>query len=219
LMCEREHTETYGIGRSSAREALRVLEARGLLVGDGRGSLVVADPVTTLNGSIEMLLDLQRGTVRDVYEVRRMIEVENAALAAARRTDDQLELMNGALAEQRDASCAQRDGRGGPGDVQAIMEADVRFHMVIAAASSNPLSLTIMEGIQRLLRGAQIAVGSISGLSETSVREHQAILNAIAEGNPGLAHAAMREHLERVEHDAGRILDHPALDPLATRPV
>jgi DNA-binding FadR family transcriptional regulator len=216
MMSERELTETYGIGRSSAREALRVLEARGLLVGDGRGPLVVADPVTTLNGSIEMLLDLQRGTVRDLYEVRRMIEVENAALAATRRTDDQLEQMNRALAGQCDASRAHRDGRG---DVQTIMEVDVRFHMVIAAASSNPLSLTIMQGIQRLLRGAQIAVGNISGLSETSVREHRAILDAIADGDPGVAYAAMREHLKRVEHDAERILDRPALDPLGTRQV
>jgi GntR family transcriptional repressor for pyruvate dehydrogenase complex len=216
MMSEREITQTYGVGRSSAREALRVLEARGLIVGDGRGSFIVADPITTLSGSIATLLDLQRGSVRDVYEVRLMIEVENAALAATRRSDQQLEQMKVALAEQRDASLAHHEGRG---DVQTIMEADVRFHMVIAAASSNSLALTIMEGIQTLLRGAQIAVGSISGLSETSLREHHAILEAIDEGAADAARAAMREHLERVEHDAERVLDRPALDPLGTSPA
>jgi GntR family transcriptional regulator, transcriptional repressor for pyruvate dehydrogenase complex len=213
MMSERELTEIYGVGRSSAREALRVLEARGLIVGDDRGSFIVADPITTLNGAIELLLELHHGSVRDLFEVRRMIEVENAALAAQRRTDEQLQLMGTAMTEQLEASRAHSEGRG---DIEAMMEADVRFHMVIAAASQNPLSLTIMEGIQRIMRGAQVAVGNIAGLADTSLREHRVILEAITAGAVDSARTAMREHLERVERDAERILDRQALNPLGS---
>ena len=217
MMSERELIETYGVGRSSAREALRVLEARGLIVAGDRGSFVVADPRTTLTGAFETLPDLQHGTFRHVYEVCRMIEVEDAALAAARRDESQLVEMAETLGEQRRAS---RDYQEGRGDIRAITHSDVRFHMAIAAASANPLSLTIMKGIRPLLGVAQAAVAGVVGLNTTSPHEHRAILDAIRDprsairdADPDAAAAAIRAHLERVEHDAERILDRPALNP------
>lgn len=203
-LSEKEMTESYGIGRSSAREALRVLEAQGLIVADVRTGFVIADPITALNGSIERLLDLHRGTVRDVYEVRRMIEVETAALAATRRTDAELSAMLATIEQQTQV---------GDCNVEAMMHADIRFHMIIATASRNPLALTIMEGLQGLMRRAQMAVGNIAGVAETSLREHRFIYEAIAAQASRSARTAMGEHLERVEKDAASILDRPALQP------
>jgi GntR family transcriptional repressor for pyruvate dehydrogenase complex len=214
MFTERELTEAYDVGRSSAREALRVLEARGLIVPADRGSFVIADPITSLNGSIELLVNLHNGSVRDLYEVRRMIEVENAALAAERRTNEHLSAMESAVEEHVATSAAHRNSSG---DVRNIMEADVRFHMIIASASRNPLSLTFMEGIQRLMRNTQLAVGNIAGLAETSAREHRVILEVIAAGAPQKARTAMREHLERVERDAEPLLDRAALNPFDTK--
>jgi GntR family transcriptional repressor for pyruvate dehydrogenase complex len=208
MMSERELTEAYGIGRSSAREALRVLEAKGLIVPDERGSFLIANPVTALNGSIELLFDIHSGTLRDLYEVRRMLEVENAALAAARRTDAQLSAMAQAITEEEAASNAHEAGKA---TVEAIMEADVRFHMVIAEASHNPLALTLMEGITGILRNAQLAIGDIAGLVVASLREHRIIYQAIETGAVQSARVAMLEHLQHVEHDAEPMLGRAAL--------
>lgn len=210
MLTERELTQTYGVGRSSAREALRVLEARGLIVPDERGSFLIADPVTALNGSIELLLDLHNGSLRDLYEVRRMLEVENAALAAERRTDAQLAAMADAISDHVAACRAHARGEA---TVEAIMEADVRFHMVIASASQNPLALTIMEGIRGILRNAQLAVGDIAGVAETSLREHRMIFQAIETGAVQSARSSMLEHLTRVERDAAAVLGRSALSP------
>lgn len=210
MLSERELTQIYGVGRSSAREALRVLEARGLIVPDERGSFVIADPVTALNGSIELLFDLHNGSIRDLYEVRRMLEVENAALAAERRTEDELHAMADAIAAHIEACAAH--GRGDV-TVETIMEADVSFHMLIATASRNPLALTIMEGIRGILRNAQLAVGDIAGVAETSLREHRMIFQAIESGAVQSARTSMLEHLTRVERDAGAVLSRSALSP------
>src|SRR6267143_968892 len=68
---ERELTQLYRAGRSSVREALRMLESRGLIRPAGNGSFAVADFRSSLNHSFRLLLSLDEATMRDIYEVRR----------------------------------------------------------------------------------------------------------------------------------------------------
>lgn len=208
---ERELVERYGVGRSSAREALRVLESRGLITTDERGTAVMADPVTVLAGSIEMVLDLHHGTLRDLYEVRRMLEVENAALAARRRTDEQLDHLRQTLDDFR-AAAERATAEDAAADADMVA-ADVEFHIGVAIASGNPLALTIMEGIRPLLNRAQTTVVDVRGLAHTALEQHQIIFDAIRVGSPGAARSAMQDHLEVVEHAATALLDAPAVYP------
>ena len=100
---ERELTKTYRAGRSSVREALRMLESKGLIESVGGGSFVVAGYANPLNSSLRLLLSLDQATMADIYELRRILECEAAALAAERRTDAHLAL---------DGPCDRGDGRG-----------------------------------------------------------------------------------------------------------
>ena len=84
---ERELAEVYRVGRSSVREALRMLESKGLIASPGSGRLVVAEYANPLNHSLALLLEMHDGDLQELFEVRRILEVESAGLAALRRTD------------------------------------------------------------------------------------------------------------------------------------
>jgi GntR family transcriptional repressor for pyruvate dehydrogenase complex len=66
---ERHLAEAYRVGRSSIREALRILESKGLIVARDGGRLVVADYANPLNQSLALLLRMQDGDVRELFEV------------------------------------------------------------------------------------------------------------------------------------------------------
>ncbi|MGH3026086.1 MAG: FadR/GntR family transcriptional regulator, partial [Gaiellaceae bacterium] len=78
---ERELVEAYRVGRSSVREALRMLESRGLIAAQGSGAFAVAHARNTLNQSLGLLLSVDEADFHELFEVRRTIEVECAGLA------------------------------------------------------------------------------------------------------------------------------------------
>src|SRR3954447_5578905 len=91
LPSERELTESFGVGRSSIREALRMLESQGVIVAANGGAFVVAGAANPLNSSLRLLFTLdERAGMHDLYELRRILECEAAALAAERRSEDHL---------------------------------------------------------------------------------------------------------------------------------
>src|SRR5260221_12624813 len=77
---ERELTLLYRAGRSSVREALRMLESRGLIRPVGNGSFVVADFRNPLNHSLRLLLSLDEATMHAIYQVRGVFEWQAPAL-------------------------------------------------------------------------------------------------------------------------------------------
>src|SRR5713101_10194786 len=98
---ERELTRLYRAGRSSVREALRMLESRGVIEPVGNGSFVVAGFANPLNNSLRLLMSLDEASMHDIYELRRIVECEAAALAAERRADEPLEQMDREIEEMR----------------------------------------------------------------------------------------------------------------------
>jgi GntR family transcriptional repressor for pyruvate dehydrogenase complex len=192
---ERELTESFGVGRSSIREALRMLESQGVIRGANGGAFVVADASNPLESSLRLLfaLDEQAG-MHNLFELRRILECEAAALAAQRRDDEHLEDMDASI-EEMEASLAASD-RG-----DRFIEADLRFHLAIAAATGNRLVVHSMQAVRDVLRRALLTVYHIPQSPESAVVEHRAIENAIAGGDAGRAREEMREHLVRVERD------------------
>jgi GntR family transcriptional repressor for pyruvate dehydrogenase complex len=204
LPTERQLTQQYRVGRSSIREALRMLESQGLIESRGSGMFVVAEFRNPLNQSLSLLLSLDASNLRELYEMRMLIEGELAALAADRRTDADLGRMLSALQEMRD----------GLGSEQHYIDADVRFHLAIADATKNRLALHMMQALRELFHRALSPVYHIPGSPETSLGQHQQILDAIAAGRPQEARQRMHEHLVRVEGDIERTLA-PAPQPAA----
>jgi GntR family transcriptional repressor for pyruvate dehydrogenase complex len=195
LPSERELTESFAVGRSSIREALRMLESQGVITSENGGAFVVANAANPLNSSLQLLftLDSEAG-VHDLFELRRIIDCEAACFAAGRHDDADLAEMDAALSEMEAALAAGSDGD--------FIAADLRFHLAIAEATGNRLILYSMQAARDVVRHALEKVVHVPHSPESAVIEHRAVREAIGARDGDGARSAMREHLERVERDA-----------------
>src|SRR5947209_16807277 len=148
LPTERQLTQEYRIGRSSVREALRMLESQGLIESRGSGMFVVAEFRNPLDQSLHLLLSLDESNLGELYEMRKLLEGELAALAAERRTDEDLGRMLTALQEMHDGLDSE----------ERYLDADVRFHLAIAAATKNRCALHMMQALRKLFHRALSSV-------------------------------------------------------------
>jgi GntR family transcriptional regulator, transcriptional repressor for pyruvate dehydrogenase complex len=188
---ERELVELYGVGRSSIREALRMLESKGLIRSGGNGSFTVAEFGNTLNNSLDFLLSIDEADYGELFEVRRILEGEAAALAASRRRDEDVVEMAAEIAAMEE----------GLGSEEGFITADLRFHLTIAKASGNRLIAHLMDAIRSLLQRSLSSAYHIPGSPEGAVVLHRLILEAITAGRPEEARQRMQEHVSRVERD------------------
>jgi len=190
---ERELVASYGVGRSSVREALRMLESRGLIQSRGNGAFAVAEWRNPLNQSLDLLIAASEGDLHDLFEVRRILEGGAAAMAAARRTDEHLAALTAAI----DDMAANLDAE------EPYIEADVRFHLTVAEATGNRVALHLMHAIRHQLQTAFGTVYHIPGSPQRSLEQHREIASAIALRRPDEARERMHEHIGRVEHEIG----------------
>lgn len=209
---ERELTEAFRVGRSSVREALRILESRGLIEADGRGRFVVSAPANPLHRSLQLLLTLEAVDHAELFEVRNILEVESAGLAAARRSASELVAL----------AAAVDDMDAGMGSAERYIEADLRFHVGIAQATGNRIAAHLMHAIRDVLARALTEIFRIPGSPESSLDQHRRILEAIVDRDAEAARRRMREHLVKVEGDLRAALgpveagQAPKLGPLRT---
>jgi GntR family transcriptional repressor for pyruvate dehydrogenase complex len=196
LPTERELTQLYRAGRSSVREALRMLESKGVIEAVDGGSFAVAAYANPLNSSLQLLLNLDQATMVDIYELRRILECEAAALAAERHTEAHLDLMDAAIDEMTRGLQAHGPERAG-----LYIDGDLRFHLAIAEATRNGVILHTMRALRELIRRALMSIFLVPDSPERSSEQHHAIRAAIAARDGELARAEMRAHLERVESD------------------
>ena len=188
---ERELVAAFGVGRSSIREALRMLESRGLIEGRGNGTFAVAALRNPLNQGFHLLLAADEADTAELFGVRRILEGESAALAATRRTNADLRAMNTAV----DAMEAGLDSE------QSFIDADLRFHLHIAEATRNRVVVHLMHAIRELLQRSLSSSYHIPGSPDRAIELHRLILEAIAAKRPEDARQRMQEHVSRVERD------------------
>jgi GntR family transcriptional repressor for pyruvate dehydrogenase complex len=191
LPAERELAERFAVGRSSVREALRMLESRGLIESRGNGTFVVGTPRSPLNQSLGLLVATEQGSARELFEVRRLLECEAVALAAVRRTNDQLERLEAATADMAAALGAHDD----------YIAADIRYHLVIAEATGNRVIVHLMHAIRDQLLELLGTVYAVPGGPARSIEQHREITSAIGTHQPERARELMHDHISRVERE------------------
>jgi DNA-binding FadR family transcriptional regulator len=129
--------------------------------------------------------------VRDIIELRIGLETQAVALAARRRTDEQLVAMRQALDDYQDL-LAKDD---------SCVEADRRFHLLIAEATGNPCFIEIMQHLgsamipRSRIASSERAGNTLAHHGYLANLEHEALLNAIRRQDPDAARAAMWTHL------------------------
>lgn len=185
---ERELAERLGVSRAVIREAIRVLSVRGLVrVKPGCGTYVCELSHKDAAASIELFLKLRQNPRfwQDIYEVRRMIEVEAAGLAAERATDDDLAAMEEALGGME----ANKD------DPEQYTRHDIAFHMALAAATHNELLGVLLRPLSDLLAEVVLITYRAPRAVEEGLAHHHNILSRVKERDVVGARQAMQKHL------------------------
>lgn len=183
---ERTLMEMFSVGRNTIREAVQSLVALGLLdVRPGRGTIVIDTRDAAIVDSLAISALLQEPTVKELFEFRRLLESEIAALAAERATAEDIVPMQRALGDHRKAL-----EEGTP-----TWSADAALHGAIAQASCHAVYIRVLDALSDLLRRARLATYRLPG-GERAQAEHHAIVAAIAEHNASAARAAMWNHLD-----------------------
>jgi len=186
---EQEMIEAFGVGRPTLREALRLLESRGVVeIRSGRyGGPVVRKPTAAdLGHTLTLMLHLDGATVKDVFDARLAIEPLIIKEAAANGAADLLGELEGAIAETRSASSDEVARTG-----------SIRFHVLAAQMCPNPVLLLVQDTLRSICDTAFEGVGYPGELRERDAIEHEAILQALRSRNPEKAERAARRHLER----------------------
>ncbi|MEU6426641.1 FCD domain-containing protein [Microbispora sp. NPDC046973] len=205
---ERQLAEQLGVGRSSVREALRVLETLGVVAsqagrGPDAGAVLTSRPGDALTDLLRLHLGLATLSMREVIDTRLMIEQWAASRAAAAPTLSASPLTASArtaTARMAEAIAAMDAAR----DPAEFVEHDIAFHLALAEAAGNRLIVAIMRALRDALRryavDAVVRLGDTGGLQD----DHRRIHRAIEDGDAGAATDAVAEHLARAYPESGR---------------
>ncbi len=193
---ERELCAAFGVSRSTLREALRALEALGIVeVRPGAaGGIYTSQPHgEPIVRALELLMHFSEATAHDLAEFRVSFEGETAYSAAQRATREEI----AALQEIADEFAAYAADESVPWPVLA--EVDVRFHNAMAQSSHNHVRVAMMLGIGRSLLRHSTALEPLMSVPDRVriARELAAITSAVTVRNKSLARTRMRRHVKR----------------------
>jgi DNA-binding FadR family transcriptional regulator len=192
---ERDLAQTFGVSRSSVREALRVLEKFGVIMarrgtGPDAGSIVAASAQNGLESALRLHVGLLRIPTKDMVEVRAVLE-QQAALKAAERPDDK---MTARLHEIV-------DGMRGVTAIGEFNELDTEFHVELARVSGNALLPVLMEALRGTMRRAMLEgfdrLADWRAERDHLVGEHERMVGYIEAGDQVAAAAAVQSHVLR----------------------
>jgi GntR family transcriptional repressor for pyruvate dehydrogenase complex len=218
LPAERTLAERLGVSRTSVREAIRILEAMGVVragVGSGpeAGTVVISDPTAALGSALRLHVATQHLPVSDIVETRVLLESWAAAhvrpdapeLAGAAALLDQMDAV-GTGAAGTESSGADAAGTGGL-TVDDFLALDVRFHLALADAAGNAVVSAMMGSLRESIQGyAAQLTANLPDWDATASRlraEHRGILAAIRDDDGERAAKLVAAHIEGYYREAG----------------
>jgi GntR family transcriptional regulator, transcriptional repressor for pyruvate dehydrogenase complex len=200
---EKQMLQHYEIGRSTLREALRLLEFQGLITlkpGPGGGPVVQRPDAKHLTTTLILLLQVSEAPFRVIIEARSALEPMIARLAAERISGEDLQTLAGTI-DQMNAALD---------DQYAFLEANKTFHYTIAHASGNTVFAYIVESLLGILDGTVLGF-DLSGRRNRQIiaEAHESIFRALEARDPDTARAMMEKHIRAYASYAKRT--HPDL--------
>lgn len=191
---ERELSERFGVGRTTIREALRALQTKGLAVATGPTSplrVVAPDKIPTdpLRDTFVHLMRLGRVPFDNLIGLRAALEGAGAEAAATREPRPDLTAARDQIAFMRAAGA----------DLNAFDVADIRFHLEIVRASGNEALTIVMHAVRdaasKVLMTQLKALADVPSTLRQLIVEHEAILQAVIDGDGDAARRLSVEHL------------------------
>jgi GntR family transcriptional repressor for pyruvate dehydrogenase complex len=195
---ERALIDRFGVSRISIREGVSMLRGLGVVdVSHGRRTRVRKIDTNILDQLLPLMLALDgQRTFQQIFDVRIALESRASFLAAASRTNAQLEKIQ---------NLARKYRRQVRTSSTSALKTDLEFHLTIADATGNPLFSVLLAAIARLVVFGQTeSCKDDPERRRRAVRAHQAIAEAIADQDSERAQAEMEAHLR---YSASRVLD------------
>jgi GntR family transcriptional repressor for pyruvate dehydrogenase complex len=187
---ERDLADMFGVSRTSVRDAIRVLEMRGLVEPrHGEGTVVQQVPIDAIVSPLAETLVASKNLTADLFDMRKILEPPLARAAAMRASAEDLDALRQIVARQ-----AERIQAGEIGIAE-----DTAFHYRIATAAKNLVVLRVIDVVMDLLRESRARSLQRRGRAERSLHGHRRILAAIQDRDPDAAAEAMRPHIEEIE--------------------
>lgn len=188
LPTEASLVSQFGVSRTVVREAISRLKSSGLVESkQGSGVYVQAPRIEPLD--LDKTQAASQEVVIQIVEVRRALEAEVAELAAARRSDTDIQRIHAAVAALELAVQQNRDG----------VREDVAFHRAIAQAAGNPFLLDTLDYLAQVLAGATSVTRANEArrtdFAAAVTQEHAKIVQAIEAGDAHAARAAATTHM------------------------
>ena len=195
LPAERELKAMFNISRGTLREALRVLEQKGLIeirLGVGGGSVVKAVDTAQISESLGLLIRSQKVSLNHLAQFREDVEGIVAAKAAALRSPVHIEQLNALLAQARQCLA---EGLAGRDD---FIEIDKQIHMTLAEITANPIYIFVLHSIHENIhryydRFLSMEIPEL----EENYQFLSAVVAAIETGDGNRASELVQDHVKR----------------------
>jgi DNA-binding FadR family transcriptional regulator len=198
LPSEGDLAQAFKVSRTVVRECVSIMASRGMLdVKQGRTIIVAPHARWKATESLALLVRSDHDAVLNWLEVRIMLELGSAEMAAIRATGDDIIALDQLMKKLRVAD----------DDPDTYRDSDIAFHLTIARATANPSLVRLLQGVIQPLH-EQLEERSLTPLTRhVSTIEHDAIVDRIRERDAAGARAAMAAHLERVVEETKQLLD------------
>lgn len=185
---EIEASERLNVSRTAYREAVRILAAKGLIESRPKLGTRVSEPHCWHLLDPDVISWIFTGTpderlLRALFELRTIVEPAAAALAAQKRTAEQLQALRAALEEMAASTLAAEQGR----------QADRNFHSILLEASGNPFLASLESGVAAAVSWTTVFKQRKRPLPRDPLPDHQRVYEAVASGDASAARAAMAE--------------------------
>jgi len=193
LLAERELAEQFQVSRASVREAIRTLEMLGVIdIRPGEGTFVRGTETDDIIRPLAMFLAVERSSLLDMFEMRRIFETATASLAAERASEEELDHIEAMLDKMRERLNVLDPEKG--------EEYDAAFHYAVAEATHNSLLTKLFKTVSEEFAKAnsvarrQLYHDNIQN-AQKIIDQHSEILEAIRSRSPKAAGEAMLGHL------------------------
>jgi len=191
---EKELIEQFGVSKHTLREALRTLEAMGFITikrGAGGGPVVSEIGLEKTRESFTNFLHFKNVSVRDLSEVRKLIEPYLAKRAAENFTEADIAQLHTYQKE-----CEELYNRG---ETLVGAKAEIGFHTYLAENTGNTILLVILDFVNNLLTSVKENLHPGMDFAKAVLDAHQEIIDAIEAHDSEKAYESMLKHIQEVE--------------------
>ncbi len=190
LPSERALTQRFKVSRHTLREAIRVLQEKGILtVKRGSGTYIADVSDAELAAALSAAVSWEKDSLFEIFQFREIFEPQIAALAATMANPGHIKQLNTILAQQAEAT-----------DPALIRELDSQFHTTLAYTTGNRIIADIVDRINEALSPARSDQHHSDERREKSLSGHRNIVSAIEHGSSDKAQSAMAAHIQDIKN-------------------